>query len=89
MPCLLRPAGGKKGSAKREAGDKPAAKGPKKAKKTPPPVEAAPAGDVEMAEAAGEPAVVGSGRQAAQVRPLAASAPAVWNQGWAGMPPNG
>lgn len=64
LPSIM--AGGKKGSAKREAGDKPAAKGPKKAKKTPPPVEAAPAGDVEMAEAAGEPAVVGSGRQAAQ-----------------------
>jgi hypothetical protein len=52
---------GKKAGAKRDAGDKPAAKEPKKAKK-----EAVEAGDVEMKDQAGE--VVGSGRQAAQVR---------------------
>lgn len=57
----MRPAG-KKAGAKRDAGDKPASKEPKKAKKEP--VEAA---DVEMKDQAGEEAVVGSGRQAAQV----------------------
>ncbi|PSC75867.1 DNA (cytosine-5)-methyltransferase 1-like [Micractinium conductrix] len=58
-------AGGKKGAAKRDAGDKPAAKEPKKAKKeAQQPAKEAPAGDVDMAEAA--PEVVGSGRQAAQ-----------------------
>lgn len=56
---------GKKAGAKRDAGEKPAAKEPKKAKKEP--VEA---GDVEMKDQAGDEAVVGSGRQAAQVRPV-------------------
>ena len=55
---------GKKAGAKRDAGDKPAAKEAKKAKKEP--VEA---GDVEMKEQPQED-VVGSGRQAAQVRGL-------------------
>ena len=65
-----RAAGGKKGAAKRDAADKPAAKETtKKAKKSSgtPAEEAAvvaAATDVEMAEAE----VVGSGRQAAQVR---------------------
>lgn len=57
------PAAGK--GAKREAGDKPAAKEPKKARKEPAAKKAeAAAPDVEMKE---EPGVVGSGRVAAQV----------------------
>jgi hypothetical protein len=62
----LRPraAGGNKKGAKRDANEKPAAKEPsKKAKKEA--ENAAPADDVEMKEA--EDAIVGSGRQAAQV----------------------
>lgn len=64
------PAGGTKG-AKRDAGEKPAAKEPsKKAKKEP--EAAARGGDVEMTD---EDVIVGSGRQAAQVRLHAAPAP--------------
>lgn len=65
-PTSLRPArppAGKKAPAKREAGDKPAAKEPKKAKKE---VKEAPV-DADMADAE---AIVGSGRQAAQVTRL-------------------
>ena len=62
LPFPHSVAGGKKG-AKRDAGDKPAAKeAAKKAKKEP--ENASPAGDVEMKD---EEVVVGSGRQAAQV----------------------
>ena len=71
LPPLPR-AAGKKAGAKRDAGDKPAAKEPKKAKKEP--VEAA---DVEMKEEV----VVGSGRQAAQVR--ATWARLIWHK-WQG-----
>lgn len=62
LPFPHSVAGGKKG-AKRDAGDKPAAKeAAKKAKKEP--ENASPAGDVEMKD---DEVVVGSGRQAAQV----------------------
>ncbi len=76
-PAPLPRDAGKKAGAKRDAGDKPAAKEPKKAKKEP--VEAA---DVEMKE---EEVVVGSGRQAAQVR--ATWARLIWHtrQGWGCM----